>query len=339
MKMYFSWPKMKDDIEKFVKNCHVCQINKQNRKKYGHLTGTTIELNINKFEVIAADIMGPLLISKDDGMEYSHILTIIDIKSRYIELIPLHNTLGPTVATAIDQVWLCRYPRPNIILTDNGKNFIGKEVNDLLLSYGIKHKYTTTYNLQCNSIIERSHSTINEYLRCLGIDQWHTKIQAIAWFMRSTFSKVLRATPGQVVFNRDNYKNDDKTIPSTTTVNTKAKDLERENKNRIAYNYKVDDLVLISNPRKNSKFVPTWFGPYPIVEATDEVNYVVIKRETDLLEKVNMRRVIPYFTSSGGQNVVSTSQNTEYVHPVNQQRVFTNVDIVFHEKATHNRPL
>ena len=49
-----------------------------------------------------------------EGVEYEHILTIIDIGSRWVELIPLSNTSGANIAREFDREWLNRYPRPKI---------------------------------------------------------------------------------------------------------------------------------------------------------------------------------------------------------------------------------
>ena len=59
-------------------------------------------------------------------------------------------------------------------------------MEDLLSSYGIKHKYSTTYNPQSNGIIERMHATMKQHLRCIGIDKWHSKLPAVAWFLRAS---------------------------------------------------------------------------------------------------------------------------------------------------------
>ena len=126
-----------------------------------------MDVDIAKFEIVAIDIVGPMPRSVENRLEYNHLLSIIDIKSRYVELIPLTTTTGIAVARAFEENWLCRYPRPRFVLTDQGKNLIGLELEELLESYGISHKYTTTYNPQSNGIIERMHATLKQHLRCL----------------------------------------------------------------------------------------------------------------------------------------------------------------------------
>jgi hypothetical protein len=55
----------------------------------------------------------------------------------FIEIAALPNKESITVARSLDQVWLCRYPRPVDCLHDNGTEFVSAEFQELLQSYGI----------------------------------------------------------------------------------------------------------------------------------------------------------------------------------------------------------
>jgi len=65
---------------------------------------------------------------------------------------------APTAAMswkAFNEEWLCRYPKPNTILRDNGTEFIGHKFQLKAAANKIKTKHTTSYNPQGNSICER----------------------------------------------------------------------------------------------------------------------------------------------------------------------------------------
>jgi hypothetical protein len=64
-------------------------------------------------------------------------LTIIDLSTHFMEIVALKNKESITVACSLNQVWLCRYPRPVDYLHDNGTEFISAEFQELLQSYGI----------------------------------------------------------------------------------------------------------------------------------------------------------------------------------------------------------
>lgn len=50
----------------------------------------------------------------------------------------IRDTTSKPVAVKFDQTYLCRYPRPLRCVHDNGKEFVGKEFQELLSSYGIQ---------------------------------------------------------------------------------------------------------------------------------------------------------------------------------------------------------
>jgi hypothetical protein len=59
-------------------------------------------------------------------------LTIIDLSTHFMEIVALKNKESITVAHFLDQVWLCRYPRPVDCLHDNGTEFVSAEFQELL---------------------------------------------------------------------------------------------------------------------------------------------------------------------------------------------------------------
>ena len=114
-------------------------------------------------------------------------------------------------------------------------------MEEILRFYGIKHTYTTTYNPQCNSICERMHSTMNDHLRCIGLEDWHKTLPAVAWFLRANFHNGIGTSPGALVYGRDmiiQNKNEAQLNDEARRVR-QEKDLERENKGRVDYKYRL----------------------------------------------------------------------------------------------------
>jgi hypothetical protein len=72
-------------------------------------------------------------------------------------------------AKILDQTWFCRYPRPRRCISDNGNEFLGKEFQELLQSYGVKSVSTTVKNPQAN-LVERVHQTLGNMLRSYELE-------------------------------------------------------------------------------------------------------------------------------------------------------------------------
>jgi transposase InsO family protein len=115
---------------------------------------------------------------------------------------------------------LARYPRPQLIVFDNGnKREFKIEFKQMRDNYGIKDKPTTSHNPQANAIIERVHKVVNDMLRSFDSENNNENLeeqidnpfdyflQSTAWDIRSTYHTTLQATPCQLVFGRDMIHN------------------------------------------------------------------------------------------------------------------------------------
>ena len=68
---------------------------------------------------------------------------------------------------------------------DNGGEFVGREFQELLSSYGIKHEPTTNLNPRSNGVKERMHLTMTDMLRTIKFKvtdakegTWRTEVDA-----------------------------------------------------------------------------------------------------------------------------------------------------------------
>ena len=104
--------------------------------------------------------------------------------------------------------WLCRYPRPQKVIHNNGNEFMGCEFQELLDSYGIEVKPTTVKNPTANAIVEQIHGILGEQLRAtvFGAD-WSddvaTLIQACAFALNATSPARGTYLPAQLAFGHN----------------------------------------------------------------------------------------------------------------------------------------
>ena len=59
---HFYWKNMRKDVEEVVSKCPICQINKRNKKKYGHLPEK--EAEAVPWEKLCVDLIGPYTIKR-----------------------------------------------------------------------------------------------------------------------------------------------------------------------------------------------------------------------------------------------------------------------------------
>jgi hypothetical protein len=72
---------------------------------------------------------------------------------------------------------------------------------------------------------------------------------------------------------------------------------DRENRSRIPHKYKKNDKVLLTKPGTNPKLDTPRMGPYAVKRVY--TNGTIRIRRGVISERVNIRRVTPYFEGSG----------------------------------------
>ena len=114
------------------------------------------------------DLIGPLPESRK-GNKY--ILTVIDSFSRFTLSVPLPDKKMFTVARAMVNEVFSVLGCPDILYSDRGLEFTGKDFREAVRSLGILQKFTTSFNPQSNGLAERFNRSLVEILRCLVFEQ------------------------------------------------------------------------------------------------------------------------------------------------------------------------
>jgi transposase InsO family protein len=298
-----TWANMRKDIESHVRTCPQCQKYKKVRSKYGKLPAKHAEAAV-PWKRVDLDMIGPYEVKAVNGTFTLRALTMIDPATGWFEVKDVPDYTASSTQSAFDDVWLSRYPRPEIIGFDGGSEF--KQVFDeMRRNYGIKKKVTTAYNPQANGIIERVHLVLADALRTYELqereldphDPWSSLLASASFAIRSTYHTTLRATPAQLVFGRDmllpiKFKADWAAIKAKRQDEMQRNN-DRENKTRKVHEYKVGDKILLTDSRKRSKLAPPREGPYQVERVF--ANGTLLIRRGAISERVNIRRVTPYF--------------------------------------------
>jgi hypothetical protein len=175
IKLYTTWPGMKQDIEDYIRKCVVCQKNKITQRKTKlplHITDTPEFV----WQNCSMDIVGPLTQTYDSNR---YLLTFQDELSKYTLAIPIVQQDATTVAKVFVEQIVLKFGIPQTLLTDQGSNFLSKLFANTCKLVRIKRIKTRAYHPQTNGALERTHGVLVEYLRCYilenqtGWDKWN----------------------------------------------------------------------------------------------------------------------------------------------------------------------
>ena len=148
-------------------------------------------------ESLSSDVCGPIHpTSKHDSRYF---LTVIDMHTRYIWVFCLNNRVQVphTIIQAIDRIATENGEQPRLLVTDNAKEYLSKQVQQQLAHRGVKYrptnpkqvqqqlahrgvKYrpTTPYTPQENALAERINRTLMDKVRATLA---HSKLHAVYW--------------------------------------------------------------------------------------------------------------------------------------------------------------
>ena len=296
------WDNMETDVSRFTKTCPTCQRFKKSKKKYGKLPPK--EVTMTPWETVCIDLVGPYTVT--DRLGNDRILTamtFVDPATGWFEIAEIPDKTSARISQIFNSTWLARYPRPRKVIFDNGNEF-KKDVLPLLKDFSIKPTPTTIKNPQANAILERVHQVLGDMLRTKNLQQydfdaldpWNDILASIAWAIRSTHHSTLKASPAQLVFNRDMLLNV-KFIADWEMIRLrKQKDVDknnaRENSLRVDHDYHIGDKVLVTDQDIHRKLNCPTKGPYNIIQIY--TNGTVRVQRGAVTERINIRRCIPY---------------------------------------------
>ena len=132
----YYWPELRNDVAKFVAECHDCQAVKSQK---------TIQPPVKqrpvideRFKSIQVDVVGPLPVS--EGMRY--LFTVWDTRTRWMEALPMSEASAVACAQALIRGWISRIGIPRMVLSDNGNTFIAEVWQEFHKQLGPEVAYT-----------------------------------------------------------------------------------------------------------------------------------------------------------------------------------------------------
>ena len=149
----FYFPKMWPYVEAYVNSCPVCQrIKDPHYSKVAKVPLQTIDCH-RPWDLLCVDLWGPLTRSRS-GNKYC--MTVVDGFSKWAMAIALPSKKQEIVAEAlVSRVFIMGWP--DRLLTDRGKEFTNRVLNQCLKLCGSRHVTTTAYHPQGNAYAERIH--------------------------------------------------------------------------------------------------------------------------------------------------------------------------------------
>jgi len=307
----YYWPRMREDIESWVKCCRACAMAKRGK---GRGKAPLIqELSGAPFQRVAFDVIGPLPRTKS-GKRF--ILVMVDYYTKWAEAYDLENHTAITVAHTIATRWISLYGTPLRLHCDNAPEFRGHVLRQLREVLGIRGTFSSPYRPKSNGLCERTNQTIEGILRAMiqdKRDEWDTALPFAMMSYRATPHSSTNYSPNMLCFGRENTMPADivfgqtgMRVPTPNGCYCEYVDWLRKamvdsycrarlvmgaaaRRQKIKHDedtaprhFKVGDWVLyFHKPSSNQTLNSGWSGPWVVTKKLSPVNYILQKNEAD----------------------------------------------------------
>ena len=315
----YTWPKMRREVEQYVKQCKSCQVNKilTPKNKAPIQITTTAE---RPFEKCYLDVVGPLPVMLQGN---TYILTFQDNLSKYVVADPIEKQDVETVARAFVEKMVLLYGTPQVSQTDQGANVMSEVFKNTCNLLKMKKIQSTALHPEFQGGIERSHRVMAEYLRHYVSEEetdWDSWVPFATYVYNTIHHSATSLTPFELLFGRpstlpsalkkppepkhnyDDYASELKGRLQTVhqeahrnLIDSKGKSKGRYDKTAGQNKLQVGDKVLLFDETarrgRSRKLSAQWIGPYTITDM-DKVNATIARERKSV--KVHINRLKPF---------------------------------------------
>ncbi|CAD7001899.1 unnamed protein product [Ceratitis capitata] len=260
---------MSADVKEYVSKCDICR-----QRKSTNITlrpPMITQYNVQRpFQKLYIDLIGPYPRSKKGNIG---ILIVLDHVTKYPLLKEIKYFNANLICDYLKELFSL-FGTPEIILSDNGKQFKSQQFNALLTDRGVRHVFTALYSPQANASERVNRSIIAGIRTYLKNDQthWDRHLIDIAEALRNSHHQSIGCSPyfalfgQQMVSHADEYKllrkleslddnilsrNDKLNFIRKTVMNNIARAFEnsakRYNLRSTIKNFKIGDIVFRRN--------------------------------------------------------------------------------------------
>lgn len=200
VRRYYYWPGLAKDVRAYVLSCTTCKETKASCHTLRPPMGKAFVAE-RPFQNLYIDLLGPYPRSKSG---HTTILIILDQASKFVWLKPLKKATSKNIVQFLEAEIFHFAGAPESILTDNGKQFVSKEVQELLERYAVRHIYTATHSPQANASERVNRSIIAAIRAYVEKDQttWDRHLSAIASALRNAKHSTTGQSPYYAIFGQ-----------------------------------------------------------------------------------------------------------------------------------------
>jgi transposase InsO family protein len=119
---------------------------------------------------------------------------------------PMKDQTADSVHNAFREKIILTHGVPEEVLTDQGKNFLSKTMDDFYSQLGVKRKKTTAYRPCCDGLVERFNRTLVDMMASYlstSTNKWDDYLSHATFAYNTSVHASTGYTPHYLMFGRD----------------------------------------------------------------------------------------------------------------------------------------
>jgi len=259
---YVWWPNMDSELDKKVKSCHECQVN---RHAPAEAPLHPWEWPEKPWSRLHIDYAGPL-----HGKMY---LVCVDAHSKYIEVQVVNSATSTATIEKLRMIF-ATHGIPDTIVSDNGTPFTSEEFEIFTKRNGIRHIRISPYQPSSNGLAERAVQTFKEGFKKMKEGSIETRIARFLFAYRITPHATTGLPPSVMLMGRRPRSLLDLTYPDLQQRVRQKQQVQKQCYDKGTKNREFDigDEVYIVN---HSKVITTKWISGTIIKQNGPVTFCV----------------------------------------------------------------
>lgn len=198
LRQNYFWPGMVHNVRKFVLNCETCKTTKAPNQVLRPPLGTPY-ISERPFQRIYIDLLGPYPRSKHGK---TSIIIVVDQLTKFVMLKTVNRATSPKIIDFLENEIFLVFGVPEIVVSDNGSQFVGRDFCALMKKYSVNHIRTAVYSPQANASERVNRSIIAAIRAYISNDHrdWDTLLPEIGSALRSSIHSSIEYSPHFALF-------------------------------------------------------------------------------------------------------------------------------------------
>ena len=190
------WVGMARDVERHCRECERCQQSKLSMPQRAPLTNIPIG---RPWQMVAVDILEVPLSTGNNR----YLLVVQDYVTKWADAIPLPDQTAVRITGELIKIF-SRFGHPDILHSDQGRNFESTILAQTLQAFGIKKSRTTAYHPQGDGMVERFNRSLLQLLRSYvdTQDDWERYLPLVLYAYRTSTHSSTGASPFLLMYGR-----------------------------------------------------------------------------------------------------------------------------------------